>query len=81
MSVQTSAGIRIAKITPKANSSTTDWPATTITITVTATDLAGNMSIKSMDVLLAARSGTGTQTMVDADRSRRKTTGRYTKNW
>ena len=55
----TSAGIRIAQITPKVNDSTDNWDATTITITVTATDLAGNTSIKSLDVLLAARSGTG----------------------
>ena len=55
----TSAGVRIAQITPKANDTKTDWSATTITITVTATDLAGNTSLKSIDVLLAARSGTG----------------------
>ena len=55
----TSDGIRIAQITPKVNDSTDNWDATTITITVTAIDLAGNTSVKSMDVLLAARSGTG----------------------
>ena len=60
----TSAGIRIAQITPKVNSSTDNWDATTITITVTAIDLAGNTSIKSLDVLLAARSGTGAPPVV-----------------
>ena len=32
---------------------------------MTATDLAGNTSIKSLDVLLAARSGTGAPPVTD----------------
>ena len=59
--------LRIAQITPKVNDSTDNWDATTITITVTATDLAGNTSVKSIDVLLAARSGTGAPPVTDTD--------------
>ena len=57
-----SDGKWIAKITPKANAGSSNIAATTITITVTATDNAGNVSVKDIEVLLAARAGSGTTT-------------------
>ncbi|MDE0317831.1 MAG: lamin tail domain-containing protein [Candidatus Poribacteria bacterium] len=48
----------VARITPKANETTTDWPATPIRIKVTVTDDAGNVATTFTDaVTLAAREG------------------------
>ncbi len=45
-----------ATITPKSNTGTTDWPATNIRITVTVTDIAGNVATRyTEEVTLAPR--------------------------
>ena len=49
-----------ATITPKKNTTSANWPATTLLLTVTVTDGAGNFAVRRAEFTVAPRTGTPT---------------------